>query len=636
MGEYAPHKRLGGTSWSRTQRRLHLESLEDRSLMAALATDWNRPALLSQSTAAAAQFASAASTTRSAATASPLPAALIDDAYEQNDFFGTARNLGTLTAPTTIGQLVMADSSDWYRFTTTGPGTGAHSVAITFQHAQGNLNLALYNSSGVRVRLSAGVTSGEQVSLSGLAAGTYYIRVYGYLAATNPSYALSITPPAPLVDDAHEENDSRVIARGLGMLTAPVSISNLAMADSHDWYRFTTSGTGTSADFVQIDFQHAQGNLQLELYDAAGFRLASSAGVTNSERISLAGRAAGSYYVHVFGSAGALNPQYSLLIDPPAPPAPPTTPPPTGSGAFDIQFAFSGLTTSQRAIFEQAAHKWESIIVGDLPSATYNGLAVDDLLIGAASVAIDGRGGVLGQAGPDRLRTTSRLPYHGVMEFDAADMASMEANGTLLGVILHEMGHVLGIGTIWETMGLLTGAGSSNPRFIGSQAVAAYNAIFGTSATGVPVENTGGPGTRDGHWRESVFSTEIMTGWIGPGSNMPISRITVASLADLGYSVNIAAADPYTPPGVSSLASVGVSSGSLTSSNAAQFAETHIHVVAPPHMVASNHGVFTLLASTIPASQQREATKVTQSASAVDQLFAGWSSLADELRRISV
>ena len=46
------------------------------------------------------------------------------------------------------------------------------------------------------------------------------------------------------------------------------------------------------------------------------------------------------------------------------------------------------------------------------------------------------------------------------MQFDSADLASMEASGSLYGVILHEMGHVLGIGTSWAYRGLLTGASS--------------------------------------------------------------------------------------------------------------------------------------------------------------------------------
>jgi hypothetical protein len=44
-----------------------------------------------------------------------------------------------------------------------------------------------------------------------------------------------------------------------------------------------------------------------------------------------------------------------------------------------------------------------------------------------------------------------------------------------------------------------------------------------------------------------VFTNELMTGWAGPGTNLPLSRVTIGSLADLGYTVNYAAADPYMP-----------------------------------------------------------------------------------------
>jgi hypothetical protein len=292
--------------------------------------------------------------------------------------------------------------------------------------------------------------------------------------------------------------------------------------------------------------------------------------------MSLSGLAAGTYYVRVYGYLGATNPSYSLEIDPAAATATPPPPPPSGDSAFDIQFVFSGLSTSQRAYFEQAAARWESVIVGDLPAATYFGQPVDDLLIKASAVSIDGVSGILGQAGPDRVRSGSLLPYHGVMEFDSADVADMIADGTFLGVILHEMGHVLGIGTIWEDKGLLIGAGTTNPRFIGSQAVAAYNSIFGTSATGVPVENSGGAGTRDSHWRESILRNELMTGWVGPGSNMPLSRVTVGSLADLGYTVNMAAADPFVPSSSLLSASTSSTSGGSTSASV-RTAEVEVH-----------------------------------------------------------
>ena len=189
------------------------------------------------------------------------------------------------------------------------------------------------------------------------------------------------------------------------------------------------------------------------------------------------------------------------------------------------------------------------MITGDLPDVNVRGFGlVDDLVIDASAPFIDGRGGTLGQAGPRTFRSGSGLPSSGIMEFDSADIAELERSGGLEDVIVHEMGHVLGIGTIWRQKGLLTGAGGSDPRFTGRGATTEYNRIFGRNESSVPVENRGGQGTPDGHWRESVFDNELMTGFLNSGVSNPLSRITVASLGDLGYEVDLSAADPYSPP----------------------------------------------------------------------------------------
>lgn len=222
---------------------------------------------------------------------------------------------------------------------------------------------------------------------------------------------------------------------------------------------------------------------------------------------------------------------------------------PTSEFNIEVVFPDNTLTPSQQAVFTSAAARWEQLIIGDLPDVLDPILGlIDDVRIEATAPFIDGPGGILGQAGPRLLRTDGTfLPYDGVMEFDSADLADLEADGEFEAVILHEMGHVLGFGSIWQILGLLQGAGGDDPRFVGTGAVAEYNAIFGVTGT-VPVENEGGPGTRDGHWRETVFGHELMTGFLDSGVFNPISRVTTASLADMGYEVNLDASDPYTPP----------------------------------------------------------------------------------------
>ena len=111
------------------------------------------------------------------------------------------------------------------------------------------------------------------------------------------------------------------------------------------------------------------------------------------------------------------------------------------TSAYKIEVRFlGGLTTSQKNAFKSAANRWTKIIVGDVPSVLVDGEVIDDLLILAQGVAIDGAGGILGQAGPTHLRPTSAganafLPAKGIMSFDSADLAQMQANGTLLDVI---------------------------------------------------------------------------------------------------------------------------------------------------------------------------------------------------------
>ena len=220
----------------------------------------------------------------------------------------------------------------------------------------------------------------------------------------------------------------------------------------------------------------------------------------------------------------------------------------SANGQFDIVIHYSG-DPKYQAAFTSAAARWAQIIVADIPdfnSPTYG--LIDDLLIDASIVAIDGAGGILGQAGPDEFRPGSRLPSHGEMEFDSADVATMFANNTWTNVILHEMGHILGIGTLWTTLGLKNGPSGD---YIGANALREYRALSGNpSATSIPIEHDFGPGTANAHWDEDRFNAELMTGFIeSAGVAMPISRMTVGSLQDMGYTVNYAAADPYSLPG---------------------------------------------------------------------------------------
>ena len=107
---------------------------------------------------------------------------------------------------------------------------------------------------------------------------------------------------------------------------------------------------------------------------------------------------------------------------------------------------------------------------------------VDDVMIVAAVGEIDGPGGTLGSAGPCFVRRGSSLPVFGGMIFDVDDLDRVEERGGLEEVILHEMGHVLGFGSLWGRLDLIrdpTGFFGLpvDTHFAGSRAIEAFQSM---------------------------------------------------------------------------------------------------------------------------------------------------------------
>jgi hypothetical protein len=220
---------------------------------------------------------------------------------------------------------------------------------------------------------------------------------------------------------------------------------------------------------------------------------------------------------------------------------------------YNIDISFQGdWTAALQQAFIQAAQVFESIIRDDLPNVmapiAAGTLLVDDITITATLTGIDGPGGALGQAGPTAIRNASYLPALGAMTFDAADAglllglsATMAANGQTLvetqwdAVVRHEMLHALGFGSLWPLKGLVW-----ESSYVGAGAALAYARMLDPAATGaaaVPLEVVGGTGTVGSHWSESVFGTELMTGYLNP-SYAPLSAMSAHALADLGYGLH--------------------------------------------------------------------------------------------------
>jgi hypothetical protein len=222
---------------------------------------------------------------------------------------------------------------------------------------------------------------------------------------------------------------------------------------------------------------------------------------------------------------------------------------------FNIEVRYIGSPTQAlEDAVTAAVARWRGIITADLPDVAIHTDAaacfdtepaldetVDDIVVYIEVAHRDGVGGILGAAGPCLIRSVSELPALGYMTLDADDVDQIAATGELTDVVLHEMGHILGLGTLWQQDGLVINQGTSDPRYSGARAVAGYRDIGGRAPV-IPLENGGGEGTAESHWRETIFGWELMTGYIASADN-PLSRMTIGSLEDLGYSVDYTRAD---------------------------------------------------------------------------------------------
>lgn len=401
--------------------------------------------------------------------------------------------------------------------------------------------LKLFNAAGTLIAehddIVPGVVQDARIVIQ-LAAGSYLIRARSFDPGQFGTYALSVVEAIPGVPTAITVNggNSQVVAPGASVSIAP-SVR-------------VTDALGDPVNGAQVTFA---------IVPSVG-ALTGAVATTNASGIATLGSWTLAAGVNVLAATVASS--ASVLGSPAMFSASGNA----STAGFNIDVKFKALPTlAQLQAFSAAAGKWESVLTNDLaaqPVVLSAGQCnspgmnetVDDLVIFAALEPIDGPGQILGSAGPCALRSgATGLTVVGSMRFDIDDLAGLESSGRLNAVIMHEMGHVLGVGTLWNRTGLLLqpslpSSAGVDTRFTGVNSVAGFDAIGGTTYTGggkVPVENSqGGAGTRDSHWRESVLVNELMTGFINAGTN-PMSMLTVRSMQDLGYTVNTANADAF-------------------------------------------------------------------------------------------
>ena len=229
---------------------------------------------------------------------------------------------------------------------------------------------------------------------------------------------------------------------------------------------------------------------------------------------------------------------------------------------FNILYTNNNVSDKIKLKVNNAILKWENILNNKLPDG------VSKITINV-NLFDEGNNGTLGWATIDEFQYKNNInsfsnifPLEGTFYINSYYSISEKT-------ILHEIGHILGIGLFWIWYDSPVDKTNPNDRFyIGTNAVREYKkycqnvGIDPDTIYGIPIEDDGHDGTANLHPEEGhdthmastnnrkkndifhpALNDELMSG-ISDGTNA-LSRITVGFLEDIGYNVNYNYADTY-------------------------------------------------------------------------------------------
>lgn len=230
--------------------------------------------------------------------------AIPEDAFEDNDIRDEAYDISSEEGVPLKGAVF---DDDWFVI---DPSYGVVSVELTLDFVQdfGDIDINVYNQFGELVALAFDVTNGETVTFEvDPFDGKTYIEIFGYDGDYGNSYNMTWVS---MTRDTHEDNDTLATATDLSDLEGiPLSESGgYDTSADEDWFMIKPTGTNLN---VFCRFDHAAGNIDIELFNANGIPIERSISTTDDELITTTVTTGATYYIRVFGETAG-NP-YDLV-----------------------------------------------------------------------------------------------------------------------------------------------------------------------------------------------------------------------------------------------------------------------------------------------------------------------------------
>lgn len=236
------------------------------------------------------------------------------DALEENDSASAAR---PMTPGNQSSLTVCSGDDDYYRYDLTAGDDVT--VNVSFSDAEGDIDVQLLNPSGTTVASSATSTDNESFSYTAATTGPHTLRVFLYSdsgATPGNAYALNfqVAGAATCTADAFEPNDSAAAAATLPAGTH----SGLTACEADDDFYALNLTAGQQAS-LQALFSHAEGDIDLRLFDPAGTQVATSLSTTDDENINYTATQSGTHVLQVelYRDAGSVpGNTYQLISGP--------------------------------------------------------------------------------------------------------------------------------------------------------------------------------------------------------------------------------------------------------------------------------------------------------------------------------
>ncbi len=221
-------------------------------------------------------------------------------AFEPNETTATAAAI--TSGVVNSAAITTATDVDYFKITT----SATSNIVYNLVGPSGvDFDLTIYNSAGTQLSTASGATATETISLTNQAAGTYYIKVFGFSGALSATcYTIQATATTVTSCVSTYDNTANNTANN-ATTTAPVIPFNtnitgqISTGGDVDQYKFTITTRGT----ITLTLTTLPANYNLRLVSSNGTTVlvtSSSTGTTN-ETINYTA-AAGVYYARVYGT----------------------------------------------------------------------------------------------------------------------------------------------------------------------------------------------------------------------------------------------------------------------------------------------------------------------------------------------